>query len=102
MSPGGGDGAARGDVGLQRAGLDAQGASEGGGLASMWPRLLVKVKVTQLCPTVCDSMDCNSPGQNTGVGNLSLLQGIFPAQGSNPGLPYCSWWVQPNAGSPVY
>ena len=30
----------------------------------------------------------NSPGQNTGVGRLSLLQGIFPTQGSNPGLPY--------------
>ena len=27
--------------------------------------------------------------QNTGVGSLSLLQGIFPAQGSNPGLSYC-------------
>ena len=32
---------------------------------------------------------CNSPGQNTGVGSLSLLQGIFPTQGSNPGLPHC-------------
>ena len=31
----------------------------------------------------------NSPGQNTGVGSLSLLQGIFLAQGSNPGLPHC-------------
>ena len=31
----------------------------------------------------------NSPGQNTGVGRLSLLQGIFPTQGSNPGLPHC-------------
>ena len=31
----------------------------------------------------------NSPGQNTGVGSVSLLQGIFPAQGSNPGLPHC-------------
>ena len=29
----------------------------------------------------------NSSGQNTGVGGLSLLQGIFPTQGSNPGLP---------------
>ena len=29
----------------------------------------------------------NSPGQNTGVGSLSLLQGIFPMQGSNPSLP---------------
>ena len=28
----------------------------------------------------------NSPGQNTGVGSLSLLQGIFPAQGLNLGL----------------
>ena len=31
----------------------------------------------------------NSPGQNTGVGSLSLLQGIFPTQGSKPGLPHC-------------
>ena len=33
----------------------------------------------------------NSPGQNTGVGSLSLLQGLFPTQGSNPGLPHCRW-----------
>ena len=31
----------------------------------------------------------NSPGQDTGVGSLSLLQGIFLTQGSNPGLPHC-------------
>ena len=31
----------------------------------------------------------NSPDQNTGVGSLSPLQGIFPTQGSNPGLPHC-------------
>ena len=31
----------------------------------------------------------NSLGQNTGVGSLSLLQGIFPTQGSNPGLTHC-------------
>ena len=31
----------------------------------------------------------NSPGKNTGVGSLSLLQGIFPNQGSNPGLLHC-------------
>ena len=31
----------------------------------------------------------NSPGQNTGVGSLSLLQGIFPTQGLNPGLLHC-------------
>ena len=33
----------------------------------------------------------NSPGQNTRVGSLSLLQGIFPTQGLNPGLWHCRW-----------
>ena len=33
----------------------------------------------------------NSPGQNTGVGSLFLLQGIFPNQRSNPFLPHCRW-----------
>ena len=33
----------------------------------------------------------NSPAQNTRVSSLSLLQGIFPTQGSNPGLPHCRW-----------
>ena len=33
----------------------------------------------------------NSLGQNTGIGSLSLLQGIFPTQGSYPGLPHCRW-----------
>ena len=31
----------------------------------------------------------NSAGQDTGVGSCSLLQGIFPTQGSNPGLSHC-------------
>ena len=35
----------------------------------------------------------SSPGQNTGVGSHSLLQGIFPTQGSNPGLPHCRQWI---------
>ena len=35
--------------------------------------------------------DWNSPGQKTRVGSLSLLQGIFPTQESNPGLPHCRW-----------
>ena len=44
----------------------------------------------------------NSPGQNTGVGSLSLLQGIFPTQGSNPGLPHCrhSLYQLSQKGSP--
>ena len=33
----------------------------------------------------------NFPGQNTGVGSLSLLQGIFPTQGLNLGLLNCRW-----------
>ena len=54
--------------------------------------------VVQSCLTPCDHIDCNlpassvhadSPGKNTGVGSHSLLQGIFPTQGSNPGLPHC-------------
>ena len=44
----------------------------------------VKVKVTQLCLTLCQ----NSQGQITGVRSLSLLQGIFPTKGLNPGLPH--------------
>ena len=35
----------------------------------------------------------NPPGQNTGVGSLSFLQGIFPTQGSNPGLLHCRWFL---------
>ena len=31
----------------------------------------------------------DSPGKNTRVGSLSLFQGIFPIQGSNPGLLHC-------------
>ena len=52
----------------------------------------VKVKVAQSCPTLCDPMDCTVHGilhQYTGVGSLSLLQGIFATQGLNPGLQHC-------------
>ena len=39
-----------------------------------------------------DSLPSEPPGKpkNTGVGTLSLLQGIFPTQGSNPGLLHCT------------
>jgi len=51
--------------------------------------------VTQSCPALRNPVDCSppgssvhrdSPGQNAGVGCHALLQGIFPAQESNPGL----------------
>ena len=50
------------------------------------------------CPTLCYPIDCSplgssvhgdSPGKNTGVGCYDLLQGIFPTQESNRGLPRC-------------
>ena len=53
---------------------------------------------SQSCSVVSDSLrphgldsPWNSLGQNTGVGSLSLLQGIFPTQGSNPALLHCRW-----------
>ena len=51
--------------------------------------------VTQLCPTLCDPVDCSlpgfsihgdSPGKNTRAGCHVLLQGIFPTKGPNPHL----------------
>ena len=42
--------------------------------------------------SLCDPMECspwNSPGQNTGVGSLSLLQWIFLTQELNWGLLHC-------------
>ena len=51
---------------------------------------------SESCLVVSDSLrphglynPWNSPGQNTGVGGLSLLQGIIPTQGLNPSLPHC-------------
>ena len=55
-------------------------------------------KESESCLVMSDSLPphglyspWNSPGQNTGVGSLSLLQGIFPTQGLNPGLLHCRW-----------
>ena len=57
----------------------------------------LKVLVTQLCPTLCDPMDCSPPGSSVhGISQarilewvaISFLQGIFPTQGSNLCLLY--------------
>jgi len=52
--------------------------------------------LSESCSVVSDSLQhhglyssWNSPGQNIGVGSRSLLQGIFPTQGLNPGLLHC-------------
>ena len=58
---------------------------------------LVRVLVTESCPTLWDPVDCSPPGstvygipqgKNTGVACHSFLQWIFPTEGLNPGLPY--------------
>ena len=56
------------------------------GSDSLRPHKLGPVRL--LCPW-------NSPGKKTGVDSYSLLQGIFPTQGSNLGLPYyrINLWV---------
>ena len=41
----------------------------------------------------------NSPGQNTEVGSLSLLQGIFPTQGLNPGRFFTNWAIREALGN---
>ena len=69
--------------------------------------------VAQLCPILCDPMDCSlpcssvcggSPDKNTGVGCHALLQGIFPTQGLNPGLPHCRQILYhlSHQGSPIW
>ena len=64
--------------------------------------------VAQSCPTLLRPHGLyspwNSPGRNTGVGSLSLLLGIFPTQGLNPGLPHCRaiLYQLRHKGSPYY
>ena len=75
--------------------------------------LTVLCLVVQSCPTLCDPRDHrllgssvhgNSPGKNTGMGCHALLQGIFPTQGLNPGLPHCKQILYhlSNQGSPDF
>ena len=65
----------------------------------MYRPYLKKRDVIQSCLTLCDPHGLyspwNSPGQNTEGGSLSLLQGIFPTQGLNPGLQHCRWIFLP-------
>ena len=61
-----------------------------------WTTWGVQFKWSQSCSVASNSLQplgphspWNSPGQNTGGDSLSLLQGIFPTQGLNPGLSHC-------------
>ena len=62
----------------------------------------------QSCSTLCDPTVCSppgssvhgdSPGKNSIVGGHAFLQGIFPTQGSNPGLPDCRRILSPSEPS---
>ena len=74
--------------------------------------LTVNMKDIHLCLTLCNPMDWipwNFPGQNTGMGSLSLLHGIFPTQVSciadgfftswatreahSSSLPFANWMI---------
>ena len=63
----------------------------------IWHSYSVLCLLAHSCPTLCNLMDYSppgssvhgdSPGKNTGVGCHAFLQGIFPTQGPNPGLPH--------------
>ena len=64
-------------ISLQSKGLSSECESESHSIMSdsLWPHRLYT--------------PWNCPGQNTGVGSLSLFQGIFTTQGSDPGLSHC-------------
>ena len=66
-------------------------------------RACESVKLCYSWPTLCDSVDCSppgfsvlgdAPGKNTGVTCHTLLQGIFPTQGSNPHLSCLLHWEE--------
>ena len=80
-------------------------------IASEYHNSAVLCLVTQLCPTLCDHMDCSlpvssvhedSPGKNTGMGCHALLTGALPNLGIEPGLPHCRWilYHKSHQGSP--
>ena len=63
-------------------------------------KVLCCAELLQSCPILCDAMYYSlagssvredSPGKKTGVGCHAFLQGVFPTQESNLGLPHCRW-----------
>ena len=70
--------------------------------AFSFPWCAVLCLVTQLCPTLCNPMDCSppgssihgdSPGKNSRVGCHALLQGIFPTQVSHVAGRFFTIWA---------
>ena len=54
------------------------------------------ILLAQSCPNLCDPVDCSLSGSSVyGSGLPFPLQGIFPTQGSNPGLLHCRQTLYP-------
>ena len=71
---------------------DSPGKNTGVGCHALHPGDLPNPGIEPRSPTLqVDSLQSEPPGKpkNTGVGSLSLLQGIFPTQESNWGLLHC-------------
>ena len=71
------------------------------------PGVLPNPEIEPRSPALqADSLPSGPPGKpkNTGVGSLSLLQGIFPTQRLNPGLPHCRQvlYQLSHKGSPLW
>ena len=91
------------------------GLTEAGGATLMASGWCAPIQLERWCVCVCvysvvsDSLGPyglrpppgNSPGKNTGVGCHFLLQGIFPTQGSNPGLLHLLHWQADEFFSPA-
>ena len=78
---------------LEKMHHSVEGVWMGLGLAAGTVGNQCSLGLSESCSVVSDSLQThelyspwNSPGQNTGVGSLSLLQGVFPTRGLNPGL----------------
>ena len=72
-------------------------------------RSIQKKKKNCRCPTLCNPMDCSLPGSFAhGIlqarrlaGCHSLLQEIFPTQGSNRDILHCRWIVKHTGWKPL-
>ena len=72
---------------------DSLGRSTGVGSHSLLMGYSQPRDQTQVSYIAVGFLTTEPPGKpkNTGMGNLSLLQGIFPIQESNWGLMHCRW-----------
>ena len=87
-------------VNIRRAPLSRLPAASVGLSLVLFHTALGVCLVAQLCPTLYSPVDCSPPGSSVcGVLQTRRLEwvampsskGIFPTQGSNPGLPHCRW-----------